>query len=286
MTHGFRQWRLVLIWIVCTLVPTALVMVPLGRMLSEQLDHSVRGSEIAQSLKIPVVADLVVNLSDAWPVLQNSAVLALLITLAFLPWLTGMIIVAARVRRPPGFRALFEGGFLQYGRMIRMLVWSLIPLGIAAGLGRGALALAHHRADAAILQSQADLEHRIAVILMWVLLFLAHATLEAGRAQFVLDVSRRSAVKAWWRGVKVIIARPLIVMIPYLLITLVAAVVALLLGLLRVNMAHTQAVPWIAALVVAELISVVLILMRVTRLFALVRSSLPPAARVAGPTYH
>ena len=45
---------------------------------------------------------------------------------------------------------------------------------------------------------------------------LAHVTIEAGRAVLAADPSRRSAVKAWWRGVVLFARRPVAVLVVYL----------------------------------------------------------------------
>ena len=45
------------------------------------------------------------------------------------------MITAARASTRPGFAELIQGGVREYGRLLRMLLWSALPLGVAAGLG-------------------------------------------------------------------------------------------------------------------------------------------------------
>ena len=65
------------------------------------------------------------------------------------------------------------------------------------------------------------------------LFVLAHASLEAGRGWLAADGRLRSALKAWWRGLKLLARRPFAVLSVYLGTTLLGLALAALLLLLR-----------------------------------------------------
>lgn len=281
--RAILRWRIFIIWIAITLIPTAVLSVPLGHLLSAQLDRSAYAIAWAHTLNIPVLGDLLASVSDTVPVLKGAFAISLLLTILFWPLLTGMVVASAKANRTLGFVALIQGGVNEYGRMLRMLIWSIVPLGIAAAIGGAALKFVNHRAEAAILQSQVSREHLFAGILLAVLLVVAHATVEAGRAQFAIDASRRSAIRAWWRGLRLVFARPVAALGTYVVITLVglvliALVLIALLGIARINLPHAAFSGFLVALLVTQLIAVAAIWMRVARLLVLIQLSRPPAA--------
>ena len=62
---------------------------------------------------------------------------------------------------------------------------------------------------------------------------LASASLDAGRGWIAADGRLRSAIKAWWRGLKLLLRRPLAVLGTWLATTLLGLVLALLFAWLR-----------------------------------------------------
>jgi hypothetical protein len=79
--RGVTQWRLGLVWILATLIPTWVVMVPAGRMLAEALDHSIFASGWAQRWNLTVVFELMENYPQFAPALLGAAVISGLVTL-------------------------------------------------------------------------------------------------------------------------------------------------------------------------------------------------------------
>jgi hypothetical protein len=266
-----RSWRIVIVWIGITLIPSAVVSVPAGRLLAAQLDHSVHAGAWARTLDVSMIGDLVLNAGDSVPVLEGALVISLLLTVVFWPFLTGMVLASARETRSLGFVALVQGGVREYGRMLRTLLWSAVPLGIAGAIGGWALHVVNKRADAAILASQVSREHLLAVIALTALLIAAHVTVEAGRAQFALDIHRRSAVKAWWRGLRLVFARPVAALGSYLLITAVGLILVALFGIARINSPPATFSGLLVSLALTELIAVAAIWMRMARLMALIQ---------------
>jgi hypothetical protein len=275
---SLRYWRIVIVWIGITLIPTAVVSVPAGRLLSAQLDHSVHASAWAQKLDVSVVGDLILNVRESAPVLEGALLISLLFTIVFWPLLTGMVVASAREARAQGFVVLIQGGVREYGRMLRTLLWSAVPLGIAGAIGVWALHFVHKRAEAAILESQVAREHLLAVILLSTLLIAAHATVEAGRAQFALDIHRRSAVKAWWRGLRLVCAHPVAAFGSYILITAIGLILVALLAIARINSPHATFSGTLVSLALTELIAAAAIWMRIARLLALIQIARAPAS--------
>jgi hypothetical protein len=269
--RGMANWRIGIIWIFATLIPTAIVALPVGRLIADALDHSIYAPEWAKGWDLITIVELVMNSTDFASVLTGAAIVSVIVTLLLWPFLSAMVISTANDESPPGFVALFQGGARSYGRMFRMLLWSVVPFGVAGGIGGVAVHMAQKMGDKAILESTAHHEHTAAMIFMLVLLLLAHITVEAGRAQFVLDAGRRSAVKAWWRGVKLIKARPLAAFGSYLGLTVGGLALMALLAWIRINLPHASLFGILLALCLTQLIVMAAVWMRTSRLLALVR---------------
>ena len=280
--RSLQSWRIILLWVGFTLIPTAVVSLPLGSWLSAQLDHSAYAGAWAHILNVTEVRELVVNATHIAPVLQGALLISLLLTLLVSPFLTGMVVASSREEQVMGFVALVQGGAREYGRMLRTILWSVVPLGIAGAVGAWALHIVDKRAETAVLESQVSTERLLCIIVLTALLVLAHATVEAGRGQFALDLQRRSAVKAWWRGVRLVFARPVTTLGSYFLITAVGLILVALLGIARINSPHATFFGFLVSLALTELIAVAAIWMRIARLLALIQIARAPAHRLRG----
>ena len=274
--RGGANWRIGIIWIVATLIPTAIVTLPLGRLLAESLDHSMFAADWARQMNLSAIIELVLNSTDFAPGLTGAAIISVLVTLLLWPFLSAMVVSTAKEPQPVGFVALLQGGARAYGRMLRMLLWSAVPFGIAGGIGAAGLHLAKKMGEKAVLESSSDHQFAAAVTLLIVLLLLAHITEEAGRAQFALDPSRRSAVKAWWRGVKLIKSRPWAVFGNYLGLTLAGLILMALVGVIRINVTHAGLFGIVVAFVLTQMIVMAAVWMRTSRLLAMVQIGAMP----------
>jgi len=263
------QWRLLLLWIAVLLIPTAMLTVPLWQIFSEQLDHTLHAADLAQRLTLNAASDLLVSVVYDGAALKSLSMLAALFALIATPFLNGMAVTAARSADAPGFVALIQGGAAEYWRMFRLAVVSLLPLAIAAGIGSAAMNGADKYAEHAILKSSADHVGLAAQILLVLLMVLALASVDAGRAQFALSSKKRSAFKAWWRGCKLIVKRPAATLGSYVLLTLVGVIVFAVFALLRINVPHANLVGFIIGVVFTQLAAVALAWTRGARLFVL-----------------
>jgi hypothetical protein len=229
------QWRLLLLWILATLVPTLLVATPLWATLQAQFGHSVHAAQIAAGQDVSLLMQGMAKLGEqmAWlPVgLGGSTLLMLLVA----PWLTGMVVASLRAGRRLGFGELVHGGLAEYWRMLRMMLWSLIPLGIALAIGGGVMGAMRSGAEDAILSADADAAGRNGLIVAGIVFVLLHATVEAGRGWLGADRTLRSVVKAWWRGVMLLLRRPLATLLVYVVATVVGYGLAMLFAWWRVR---------------------------------------------------
>jgi hypothetical protein len=229
------QWRLLLLWILATLVPTLLVATPLWQTLQGTFGHSLYAAQIAAGKDMPLLMQGMAKISDhmGWlPVGIGGSVLLMVLVA---PWLTGMVVASLRAGRRLGFGELVHGGIAEYWRMFRMMLWSLIPLGIALAIGGGIMGAMHAGADDAILASDADAAGRNGMIIAGIVFVLLHATVEAGRGWLGADRNLRSVVKAWWRGVKLLVRRPLATLLVYVVASLVGYGLAALFAWWRVR---------------------------------------------------
>ncbi|PHV37729.1 hypothetical protein [Janthinobacterium sp. BJB304] len=264
------QWRLLLLWAGLLLIPTIVAVIPVWRTLSASLDQAVHAAALAQRLDLMTVADLAANASRNGAAISQAVIAAIALTLLLSPLLSGLVVTAARALAPPGFGALLTGAFSEYGRMLRMLLWSIVPLGVALAIGAAALKLANKHAATAILEADADLARHLALLLAGVLFLLACATLDAGRAALAVDRRRTSAVKAWWRGLGMLRQRPLACLAIYLVITVLGLALYALLGVARLNLAGPGPLAIAAGLLATQLAALTLAWMRSARLFALI----------------
>ncbi|HTM28877.1 MAG TPA: hypothetical protein VL097_05935 [Rhodanobacter sp.] len=276
------QWRLLLLWVLLLLLPTAVVSLPLWRSLSGLLDHSVQVPAWAAQFSPVMFGDTMSALSDNSGWLGGVALLGLLLTLLLSPFLNGMVIGSGRAGRVLGFSHLLQCGIVEYGRMFRLMLWSVLPYAVMAALIAVVFG-AVDRIDArAVLESEADRASHMALWLAVLLFVLAQAIVESGRAAFIADSSLRSATRAFGRGFMQLLRRPFSTLLSYLLISLVGYAIALAIGLGRV---HTPAVGvggLVLAILLAQLVVLVLGWVRVARLFALAEVSRSLSARRGG----
>lgn len=270
-----RHWRLLVLWSAALLLPTTLVAFPLWKTLGAQLDYSVHAAEWSQRFDITAFSDALSHLRENGFALDTSSLLALLFTLLLSPLLTGMVVSTAKSRRSLGFVELWQGGFTEYGRMFRMLIWAILPMGAAIGLGVFLVYLAGKHAGLAILESDANLRNRLALAAMGLLVVFAHTTVEAGRVQFAVDDRLTSVIRAWWRGAKLVVKRPLVTLGLYLIITLIGFALAALLGLLRIRMPHVSFLGFLGGLLVTQLLVMATGWTRSARLLALAEVARP-----------
>jgi hypothetical protein len=263
------QWRLLVLWTGALLLPTLVAALPVWQLLSANLDHTVQAAALASRLDMVALADIGGAVSRSGAAAGNGGLLALVLTLLLSPLLSGMTIAAARAQQQLGFSGLVAGGVLEYARLLRMMVWALVPLGLAAVLSGIAMSVANKVGERAILESDASDASLAAIVFTAVVLLLANASLDAGRAALAIDRRRKSAVRAWWDGCKLLARRPLATLGAWFGISALGLALAALLGVARINVPALGLGGFLAAFALTQLAVVAVAWMRSARLVAL-----------------
>ena len=278
------QWRLLLLWTLLLLLPTAVVSLPLWRSLSGLLDHSVQAPAWAAQFSPVMFGDTLSALRDDSGWLSGVAILGLLLTLLLTPFLNGMLVGGGRASRVLGFGHLLQCGIVEYGRMFRLMLWSIVPYAVMAALIGVALHMADGVGDKAVLQAPAARATHLALFVAGVLFVLAQAMVESGRAAFIADGNLRSATRAFGRGFMQLLRRPFSTLLSYVLISVIGYAAALALGVGRVHTPALGTTGLLLAVLLTQLLVLVLGWVRVARVFALaeVARSLSSSRRGSG----
>jgi len=263
---GALQWRLLLLWLLATLIPTLLVATPLWASLQAQFGHTLQAASIAGGDNLPMLVEGLGKAAESFAWLAAALGGSTLLMLLVAPWLTGMVIATLRAGRRLGFVELIAGGLSEYWRMLRMMLWSIIPLGLAVLVGSGIMGAMHKSAEGAILASEVDSAGRIGLIVLVVLVVLAHATVEAGRGWLGADPALRSVIKAWWRGLKLLLRRPLATLLVYVVTCIAGFGLAALLAWVRLEVDGVGPVAVVLSILVGQAIVLAIAWGRIARL--------------------
>lgn len=267
--RGAMQWRLWLLWIGATLACALIAALPAWNWLATGLDHSLHAQAIANGQAPAPLLDLLMSRHAPLGVLGQSSTIAAILMLLLSPLLAGATIAAIRSRSRPGFGDLLRGAVAEYGPMLRMLLWSTVPLGLAL-LAMSAILGANEAAhENAIDDAGIAIGRNIAFVVGAVLFVLAHASLEAGRGWLATDGRLRSALKAWWRGVKLLCRRPVAVLLAWLVTTLLGLALALLFVFLRQFAGGASLGGFVLAMLLGCGIAAALAWGRIARLYAM-----------------
>jgi hypothetical protein len=264
------QWRVLVLWAGVMLLPTAIVALPFWSTLGGALNHSVHAAELANHLDLVAVADLQFAFKGQGALVPTTVMIAVALTLLLSPFLNGMVATATRAVERPSFRELVAGGVEQYPRMLFMLLWAVVPLGVAFmvfGIADGA---ADGIAEKAITPSDASHAHMAALVVSLLMVAFAHTSVEAGRAVLALDRRRVSPFKAWWDGLKLVLRQPLATLGSYVILTVAALAVMGLLGVARLHANGAGIGAFWLAMLLTQLIALTVAWLRCARMFALV----------------
>lgn len=263
------QWRLLLLWLLIMLIPATVVALPLWRVLAGMLNHSVHAPDWAQHFNAMMFGDVGFALSENVGWLGGTAMLGLAMTLALSPFLDGMIIGSGRAGRTLGFTGLLQSGLVEYGRMLRLMLWSLLPYLAVLGVAMLGSHLAKDHADHAVLESQADLWASGAHWVLLIAFVLAQCTVESARAAFIADTMLRSATRAFGRGINQLLRRFIRTAFFYLVVSAIGLLIAAAAGIGRIHVTATGAAGFSMALLLSQLLVVAIGWMHIARVFAL-----------------
>lgn len=263
------QWRLWLLFVAASLLCALVAGLPAFNWLAGVLDHSVQAGAIAAGEAPALLADALMARNAPLPLLGESSSIAAVLMLLLSPLLAGATVAAARSRATLGFGDLLRGAISEYGPMLRMLAWSIVPLGVALLL-MSVIMGANEKAHAdAIVASELATGRNIGLWIGGLLFVLAHASLEAGRGWLAADGRLRSALKAWWRGLKLLGKRPVAVLGVYLATTVAGLLLVALLLLLRPYLGHGGVPALLLGLLLSSAVAAALAWSRIARLFGM-----------------
>ena len=263
------QWRLLLLWALFLLLPSLVAALPVWSWLGGKFDHTLQADAIAAGFHDIAMSDVLSQLGQVGNLLTVTSIVGIVVALLLGPWLTGMTIASIRAGHRLGFAALLQQGLGEYGRMLRMSIWMLFPVGVAIALGSMAMKMADKHTEQAILQSEVDSARNIALAVLALLFVPAHASVEAGRGVLGANPALRSVLRAWWRGLKLLLRRPLATLVVYLGTAVLGYGLALGFIALRVQ---TSAASWLGfagGLLLTQLIVVALAWGRNARLYGM-----------------
>ena len=262
------QWRLILLWTLLMLLQALAAALPLLRALDELLGHSVHADAWARQFDVMMFGDTVRELIAGSGALRGGFLAGLLLTLLLSPLLNGMAVGSGRAGRPLGFGHLLQSGVVEYGRMFRLMLWSLLPYAAAVWAVKQGMEALGDKTELAVLESQAHSATHVALVLCGLCVVLAQVIVESGRAAFIADVSLRSATKAIWRGLRQLLRRPFSSLFGYLFVSAIGFGVAFALGVARANTTAVGA-NFLLAFLLTQLAVAAIAWMRTARLFAL-----------------
>ncbi len=211
---GFRRatrWRLLLLLALLSAIPAALATLPVWQFLSEALDHAPRAALLAAGLDGSLLPDLaqLANDTGAGASMRGGFLSALVVALLLGPVGTGATLAEAGSGHPLKLRPLLTGAGRYYGRMFRTVIVAAIPLGLAAVAISLAVKLARLSAEKAVTEAAAVSSIRWSIGVGFAFFFVAHLTLDAGRARIAARPERKSALLAWFAGAWLVVRHPI-----------------------------------------------------------------------------
>jgi len=210
---GFRRatrWRLLLIFAALTSILAALATLPVWRFLSGLLDHAPRAALLAAGLEGSWLPDLARALAEnpQGQAIPAGLLSALVVALLLGPALAGAMLAEAGSERPLRFRPLLTGVGRFYGRTFRTLLVAVVPLGVAGVGARLISTMTERSIERAVTEAAAASRLRWSFVAVGAFFFVAHLTLDAGRARLAARPERRSALVAWLSGTWLVVRRP------------------------------------------------------------------------------
>ena len=266
------HWRLLLLWVLLLLLPTAVVSFPFWRALSGTIDHSVHVQAWANQFSASMFGDAMAAMKvSTW--FNGVAILGMLLTVLMSPFLNGMVVGSGRAGRALGFSHLLQCGIVEYGRMFRVMLWAILPYAIMGGLAGLAMHMSGDIGDKSVLQSDADRASHLALFVVVVVFVLAQVVVESSRAAFIADTGLRSATRALGRGFMQLLRRPFSSVLSFVLISMIGYALAFAIGISRIHTPALGVAGLLLAFVLTQLVVLVIGWVRVARLLALAEVS-------------
>ena len=278
LAGGFRHWRLMLLAWLAGLVAATFMARPVFGLFNSALGHNPDAGRIVSSQDIAPVIDSVMTLGDGGGMhgmmaIGQGLMSALVIGALLTPWLTGMLVASLREGRALRFGELWAGGWREYGRQFRLLLVALIPWAVVGMIAMLAGFWARHGDETRILESVGQQRNTIVMWIVGIASLVVWSSIESARAAFSADPFLRSAFRAWLRGLKLMLRRPLSVLLIVIATAAIGGGIAMLLQQPAMQSASAS-----GGLIwgLAQVAVVVIWWMRIARLSALTAISPPP----------
>ncbi|TAA35202.1 hypothetical protein [Pseudoxanthomonas winnipegensis] len=248
------HWRALLLWWASLSLVALVAALPLYALLDAQLSHAIDAPRYAHALSLLVLGEVVGGAAKdrgtVWGVLA-----ALWGTALLWPWLTGVMVAAVRLGRGVRLFALAAEGMREYGRQLRLMLWSLLPLAPFVAAGVWLVHVARERRFDAVLESTVHWTERGALLAAVLLCLVPYLLTELTRARIAARDDSRSVVVHWWRALKLYLRRPLATWALSLAILVLGALLIAALGWLRIAASGAGWGAWWLALGVTQLIT-------------------------------
>jgi hypothetical protein len=247
------QWRLLFVFWAALFVPSMIATLPILAFFERHLGHSPKAAALFARMDTATALDLLRQLSEdgSGAAIRQGIVAALLVLFVSAPFAAAAAVAAAQTDDRLRLRALLAGAGGLYGRMVRTFLCGLIPFAVAAGLTAAVFFAANRANEKAIRETLALGRWALASAAAASLIFLAHLLVDAARAQFAAAPERRSALFALGAALRLVVRRPLRVLLIGLVGGLCAAVPSALLMLLRLRLPQRNpalvALAWLLA---------------------------------------
>lgn len=279
------QWRLLVLSPVVLWAAAIATLIPLLGFLGGLFDHSPWWRELSASLDSTALAGLAkATMTPAAAGGLSAGIGASFLLAALLaPLLAGAALVVAEADARPRFRALLAGAAGYYGRMLRLQIAALLPLGLALIIASIAMGWASGVSDRMTSEAATHTSHRLALLIAALAVFLAQLVADAGRARLAVEAHRRSALFALGAGVRLVVKRPVAALAVGLSANLASLVVAAALLVIRQQIAQSGVVSMLIAFLFAQLAVATLGWGHATRLCGLVEIARALVASGAAP---
>jgi hypothetical protein len=267
------DWRYLMLFVIAVFVPTSLLLMPVASFFGSFFDTSPRAVELMGTLASGPFVEIMRQIGEPSAAAIGPGLRAsLLVAALFAPALAAAAVALARTSPTRGalpLRALLGAIGELYPRMVRTAVVSLLPLGVAAAIIGATMHFADQAKERAVLESSASRLTVITTVVAVLLVWLANVTVDAGRAHFAVEPERRSALLAWWSGLKLTARKPLAVIGLSLVTTLVGVGLAAVLTAIRLRVPQSGSASIAVTFVVAQIAVLPLAWSRAARMIGL-----------------
>jgi hypothetical protein len=248
------QWRLLTLSPVVLWAAALATLIPLLGFLGGLFNYSTRWRELTASLDSAALAGLAkAMMTPAAAGLPAGITTSLVLSVLLAPFLAGAALVVAESDARPKFRALLSGAAGYYGRMLRLQIAALLPLGVALIIASIAIAWASGVSDRVGSEAATHTSHRLALLIAALAVVVAQLVADAGRARLAVESHRRSALFALGAGVKLVVKRPLDALALGLSATLASLVAAAVLLVIRQQITQSGVISLLLAFLLAQL---------------------------------